>query len=94
MAQQEYIKITSKEQLDSLLSKPRKDVTFECFILLDCGARDFKSIYKRIATKTYFIYNHIDNSVEYDSVEYISEDKLLESSIGKAISKGTLCAYQ
>ena len=89
MLTQEYIKITSKEQLDSLLSKPRKDVTFECFILLDCGARDFKSIYKRIATKTYFIYNHID-----DSVECISEDKLLESSIGKAIIKGALCAYQ
>lgn len=83
MNNQSLIRINSQEELDSLLKDNRATENFpmKCFVQLNYGLRSSKEIY--LYGNNYCVQNEIDGSEEF-----IEHDKLMESFIGEAISKG------
>ena len=80
-------KILSQEQLDELIHSS-EDEMFECFVMLNGGARSSKVITIK-EDDSYFIINKTDYTKET-----IPHDKLMDSfPIGEAIKKGALYAY-
>ena len=76
--------IKDQSELDQLISK---GVSVNCFIKLKYGLRNFKDI-SLTENNDYFVFNSIDNSVEI-----IPRNKLKDTLLGEALSKGTLYRY-
>lgn len=79
-------KITTQEQLNQMIDNADEGI-LECFILLNGGLRSSKDISYN-DENSYYIYNEMD-----DSDEVIDFNKLKDSFIGEAITKGALFAY-
>lgn len=80
-------RIESQKELDKLLSKRNSEYPLGCFVMLNFGLKSSKNIYRN-EQGDYWVLNEVD-----DSGELILHDKLMESFIGEAISKGALYKY-
>lgn len=77
-------RIQNQKELDQLLSK---NISVKCFIKLKYGLRSSKDI-SLTENNDYFVFNSID-----DSVEIIPRNKLKNTLLGEALSKGALYRY-
>lgn len=80
--------ITSQEELDKLIKKKQeKNVSLECYVLLNFGLRSSKDI-SFCKNGDYFVVNEIDGSEET-----IKHGELTNSFIGKALNNKALYIY-
>lgn len=86
MENQSPIRITSQEQLDTLIEDGLNN-PLDCFVLLNYGLHSSKEITFN-DYGDYCIYNECD-----DSEEIISHDNFMSSFLGEAIIKGALYSY-
>lgn len=77
-------RIQNQKELDQLLSK---NISVNCYIKLKYGLRSSKDI-SLTENNDYFVFNSID-----DSVEIIPRNKLKNTLLGEALSKGALYRY-
>ena len=81
-------RIQSQKELDEFLKEKKKNDAFlECFTLLNYGLRSSSDIYL-MDNGNY----HVIDECDY-SEEVIDHDKLMETFIGEAISKGAFYKY-
>ena len=76
--------IKDQSELDRLISK---GISVNCYIKLKYGLRSSKDI-SLTENNDYFVFNSID-----DSVEIIPRNKLKNTLLGEALSKGALYRY-
>lgn len=88
MENQKPQRINSQQELNTFLKEKKKnDAYLECFILLNYGLRSSLNIYL-MDNGNYDVIDECDGSEEE-----IKPSELMESFIGKAISKGVFYKY-
>ena len=81
------MKINSIEELKALaLCNNSFSDGFECYIMLNFGAKSSKII--RWYDNEFYVIHEIDGSEEF-----IAEEQLIDTNIGHAIQRGALIAY-